>query len=81
MNESSERLGNPGGFRGRLHLFSPSERVKMKDFVELKMEHMLDVKLKKWDEDECNDYPGNVSERLLESKSDYHMPCFLLGSN
>lgn len=74
MSESSERLGNPGGFGDRLHLFSPSERVKMKDFVELKMEQMLDVKLKKWDEDECKDYPGNVSETTLESKSDYHTP-------
>lgn len=45
-----------GGFEGRLHLFSQSEREKMEDFVQRKIEQSEDEKLKNWDEDECREY-------------------------
>lgn len=47
---------SPGGFEGRLDLFSPSEREKMEEFVARKVEQMENEKYMKWDEDECREY-------------------------
>lgn len=59
-NTLNERLfgeNNHGGFENRLHLLSPSESVKMEEFVKLKIEQMLDEKLKRdGDEKECKNY-------------------------
>lgn len=46
MDQQFFRENSPGGFEGRLHLFSPWEREKMEDIVKLKIEQMLGERLK-----------------------------------